>query len=234
MFIWLYLVTLRFGLVMGEDGMRDRIRKIMQMEGLSNKELAEKVDVLPQNLSQALSGSRSIPSRTLTNICEAFPEIRKEWLLWGDGEMYKVEQQAVNTERLLDEATKVNTKPRLPITAAAGVLSDYLGGVLAHECEEMPVIRSIPDYDFTMLVKGNSMEPKYEGGDEIALKKVNSIIEPGKTYVLSTRDGAVLKRLYPDDKGVRCVSYNNEEYPDFYVSGDDVLGVYRVVGLIRI
>jgi phage repressor protein C with HTH and peptisase S24 domain len=78
------------------------------------------------------------------------------------------------------------------------------------------------------------MEPKYEGGDEIALKKVNSIIEPGKTYVLSTRDGAVLKRLYPDDKGVRCVSYNNEEYPDFYVSGDDVLGVYRVVGLIRI
>ena len=47
MFIWLYLVTLRFGLVMGEDGMRDRIRKIMQMEGLSNKELAEKIDVLP-------------------------------------------------------------------------------------------------------------------------------------------------------------------------------------------
>jgi SOS-response transcriptional repressor LexA len=138
----------------------------------------------------------------------------------------KEEQQPAEVEVL--------TKPRLPITAAAGVLSDYLGGVLAHECEQMPVIRSMPDYDFTMLVKGNSMEPKYEGGDEIACKKVESIIEWGKTYVLATRDGAVLKRLYEAENGVRCVSYNHDEYPDFFVNGDDILGVYRVVGLIRI
>lgn len=126
------------------------------------------------------------------------------------------------------------TKPRLPITAAAGVLSDYLGGILSHECEQIPVVRSIPDYDFTMLVKGNSMEPKFEGGDEIACKKVETIIEWGKTYVLATRDGAVLKRLYEAEDGVRCVSYNHDEYPDFFVKGDDILGVYRVVGLIRI
>lgn len=132
------------------------------------------------------------------------------------------------------KAVEVNLKPRLPITAAAGVLSDYLGGILAHECEQMPVVRSIPEYDFTMLVKGNSMEPKYEGGDEIACKKVESLIEWGKTYVLATRDGAVLKRLYQADNGVRCVSYNHEEYPDFIVKGDDILGVYRVVGLIRV
>lgn len=132
------------------------------------------------------------------------------------------------------EAEETPTKPRLPITAAAGVLSDYLGGVLAHECEYMPVVRSIPAYDFTMLVKGDSMEPKFEGGDEIACKKVESVIEWGKTYVLATRDGAVLKRLYKADDGVRCVSYNHEEYPDFFVKGDDILGVYRVVGLIRV
>jgi phage repressor protein C with HTH and peptisase S24 domain len=132
------------------------------------------------------------------------------------------------------KSVEVNLKPRLPITASAGVLSDYLGGILAHECEQMPVVRSIPDYDFTMLVKGNSMEPKYEGGDEIACKKVESLIEWGKTYVLATRDGAVLKRLYQADNGVRCVSYNHEEYPDFIVKGDDILGVYRVVGLIRV
>lgn len=139
-------------------------------------------------------------------------------------------QKEVTTE----DVVKLPTKPRLPITAAAGLLSDYLDGVLAHECEQMPVVRSMPDYDFTMIVKGNSMEPKFEGGDEIACKKVTSIIEPGKTYVLATRDGAVLKRLYPEDEGVRCVSYNTKEYPDFKVNGNDVLGVYRVVGLLRI
>ena len=135
-----------------EDEMRERIRKIMQMEGLSNKEFAERIGVIPQNLSQALSGNRSVPKTMPANICEVFPEIRKEWLLWGEGEMYKSEQQAVNAEKLLEEATKVVTKPRLPITAAAGHLSDYLGGVLAHECDQMPIIRNLPDYDFTMIV----------------------------------------------------------------------------------
>lgn len=132
------------------------------------------------------------------------------------------------------EVVEVKTKPRLPVTAAAGKLSDYLDGVLAHECEYLPVMRSLPNYDFTMIVKGNSMEPKFEGGDEIACKLVESVIEWGKTYVLATRDGAVLKRLYKTENGVRCVSYNHEEYPDFEVNGDDILGVYRVVGLIRV
>ena len=132
------------------------------------------------------------------------------------------------------ENEEIDCKPRLPINAAAGVLSDYLGGILSHECECLPIIRSVPDYDFTMIVKGNSMEPKFEGGDEIACKKVDSMIEWGKPYVLATRDGAVLKRLYEDDNGVRCVSYNKDEYPDFKVSNDDILGVYKVVGLIRI
>lgn len=217
-----------------EDEMRERIRKIMQMEGLSNKEFAERIGVIPQNLSQALSGNRSVPKTMPANICEAFPEIRKEWLLWGEGEMYKSEQQAANAELLIEEAAKVVTKPRLPITAAAGHLSDYLGGVLAHECEQVPVMRSIPDYDFSMIVKGDSMEPKFEGGDEIALKEVHSTIEWGKAYVLATRDGVVLKRLFPADHGFRCVSYNHEEYPDFIVDEDDVFGKYRVVGLIRV
>lgn len=137
-------------------------------------------------------------------------------------------------ENELADVAEVKTKPRLPVTAAAGHLSDYLEGVRADECEYLPVMRSLPDYDFTMLIKGNSMEPKFEGGDEIACKKVTSIIEPGKTYVLATRDGAVVKRLYPENNGVRCVSYNHEEYPDFFVNGEDVLDVYRVVGLIRV
>ena len=78
------------------------------------------------------------------------------------------------------------------------------------------------------------MEPKYEGGDEFACMKVESVIEWGKAYVLATRDGAVLKRLYKSEKGVRCVSYNHDEYPDFEIDAEDIFGVYRVVGLIRV
>ena len=217
-----------------DDGIRERITKLIQMESISSAAFAKKVGVSASNLSQTLQGKRGVPNVLPGKIIEAFPEVRKEWLLWGDGEMYQSEQRAVDTEGLIEEALRTQTKPRLPVTAAAGNLSEYLEGVKMYECEQIPIIRSMPEYDFTMIVKGNSMEPKFEGGDEIACKKVEKIIEWGKAYVLATRDGAVLKRLYQDEDGVRCVSYNHEEYPDFHVDGDDILGVYRVVGLLRV
>ena len=198
--------------------------------------VSEKIGITQGTLSKLRRGAM-IPSDELAQ------KIIRAWELDGDkfmNDIYKFRQES--SARFFREAKQreeveeieTKTKPRLPITAAAGVLSDYLGGVLAHECEQIPVVRSIPNYDFTMIDKGNSMEPKYEGGDEIACKKVESLIEWGKTYVLATRDGAVLKRLYEAENGVRCVSYNHDEYPDFFVKSDDILGVYRVVGLIRI
>lgn len=214
-------------------------RLLLQKELMTPQyKVAEKLGVQQGTLSKLKSGAM-IPSDEMAR------KIAEVWDLELNELMeviYKARQEsgarffreAKQREEIKSDEAEVKTKPRLPITAAAGVLSDYLGGVLSHECEQMPVVRSIPAYDFTMLVKGDSMEPKFEGGDEIACKKVESVIEWGKTYVLATRDGAVLKRLYKADDGVRCVSYNHDEYPDFYVKSDDILGVYRVVGLIRI
>lgn len=105
---------------------------------------------------------------------------------------------------------------------------------MSYHCDYQPIIQQIPSYDFTMIIKGNSMEPKYEGGDEIACKQVFDYIEWGKTYVLATNDGAIVKRIYDAEDKVRCVSYNSDEYPDFFVEKSSILGYYKVVGLIRI
>jgi phage repressor protein C with HTH and peptisase S24 domain len=211
-----------------------RIKELIIFEGYNQKQFSEKIDFHYSNLVQILKGERKVNQNLIGKILAAFPGLRSEWLINGEGEKYESEEIGKRTSALYDEMSKEVTKPRLPITAAAGVLSEYLEGVKMYECEQIPIIRSIPEYDFTMIVKGNSMEPKFESGDEIACKKVEKIIEWGRTYVLATRDGAVLKRLYQDEDGVRCVSYNHEEYPDFHVDGDDILGVYRVVGLLRV
>jgi SOS-response transcriptional repressor LexA len=219
---------------MKDEELVQRIAKVIDYSGCkSKKEFATKIDFDVSNLSQVLTGGRGVPRSLLDKIFEAYPEIDKAWLFYGKGgDNVIVHVEDMPGMSLQDE--KKDYRPRLPITASAGQLADYLGGTLAHECELLPIMRSIPDYDFTMIVKGNSMEPKYEGGDEIACKKVESVIEWGKVYVLATRDGVVIKRLYKEKNGVRCVSYNNTEYPDFIVQKDDILGVYRVVGLIRI
>lgn len=217
------------------EEMRERINRIILMEGLSRAKFASKVGIAASNFNEVLLGKRGVPQSLPSKIVSAYPEIRIDWLLYGEGEMYASEQKAVEGEEWREErdSMTVNTKPRLPVSAAAGRLSAYVGGVKRYECDEMPVIRSLPSYDFTMFIKGNSMEPKYESGDEIALKKA-TIIEWGKDYVLDTDDGPIFKKIYEDGENIRCVSYNHDEYPDFMVPKNAIYGYYRFVGLIRV
>ena len=177
-----------------------------------------------------ISNIKSTPGTDkLVKILTAAPDLNKEWLMTGEGPML------LTVEAPREQLPAHSTRPRLPVIAAAGPISEYVGGIRADMCKQVPLVRSFPDYDFTILVKGDSMEPKFEGGDEIACKHVDRVIEWGREYLVSTNDGAFLKRLYPgtDDRTVRCVSYN-PDYPDFIIDKLDILDLYRVVGLLRV
>lgn len=165
--------------------------------------------------------SQSIQPDKLLRISQLYPRLNIEWLMVGRGEMIRTE----NSE-------EKETRPRIPTSVAAGSLMGFADAIKSYDCEMQPVVKNFPTYDYTIIVKGDSMEPKFEGGDEVAIKKVTSFIEWGKTYVLDTRDGAVIKRLFDEGDSFRCVSYN-KDYPDFLVSKADVFGIYKVVGLLR-
>ena len=55
-----------------------------------------------------------------------------------------------------DSEEPTETRPRVPSTAAAGSLSGFSD---ESEWERYPIIKAFPTYDFTIIVKGNSMEP---------------------------------------------------------------------------
>ena len=206
-----------------ESSINERIKEIVDIVYKGNvTAMGKALSISRTTLSSIISGKMVMPGYdVIRKIAEiSSPRISLEWLISGDGQM------------LLPPSAN-ETKPRIPMIVAAGFASDFSEGVKLYDCEQIPVITAFPAYDFTMIVKGNSMEPKYEGGDEIAIRKITDYIEWGKVYVLSTREGAVIKRLYDAQDKYRCVSYN-KEYPDFEINKTDVFGVYKVVGLIRI
>lgn len=133
------------------------------------------------------------------------------------------------------EYGKKQTRPRIPYTAAAGSLTSAVEGITANQCEQIPRINAFPDYDFTIIIKGSSMEPKYEGGDEVACKRIDntSFIQWGKVHVLDTAQGIIIKRIYEDGEKIRCTSYN-PEYPDFSIQKEEIFSMSLVVGLIRL
>ena len=199
------------------EDLKDRIDKLISALGLTQAVFASRVGVSANAVTNWKV--RGIKGSAYEKISTAFPQVNLSWLQNGRGEMFL--------------ETEVKTRPHFPTLAMAGTLTGFCDGIKRGDCEMIPVISAFPAYDFTMNIKGDSMEPKLESGDIIAIKRVYDYIEWGKVYVLDTADGAVIKRLYDAGDKYRCVSYN-PEYPEFFVDKGSVYGVFKVVGMIRV
>lgn len=186
------------------------------------KDFAAKIGISASLVTEIAKGRSAVGVTALQNIVLTF-NINPAWLLTGTGEIFPSAAPLSPADEL---------RPRIPLTAVAGRLPDITSSVTLADCEMLPAVRLLPPYKCTIIIQGDSMEPKFEGGDEIAIREVVDYIEWGKTYVLDTEDGPVLKRLYDDGDSFRCVSYN-PDYPPFTIEKQKVYRVFKVVGLIR-
>lgn len=199
------------------------------------KDIGKKTGYTPNVIREVRRGKkRSFTQKFIKKFCMVFGDIiSPQWLLSGEGNMLNQDAFTPTMTRLPSDFDKI-TRPRFPVSATAGNLQEYLDGVHSYDCDNEPIIRDLPDYDFTIIVQGNSMEPAFIGGDEIACKKVDSVIHWGRPHLVETkRDGVVLKRVYDDGESIRCVSDNHAEYPDYCIPKSDINALYQIVGLLR-
>lgn len=205
-------------------GIKERICYFLVYKGISvtraEKELGwSKSSLLKSN---NLSGDK------IEEFVHLYSDVDCNWLITGQGEMLKSNQPSA-------PMLEIKTKPRVPITAAAGSLSGDTASVTLRECEQLPVILQLPSYDYTIIIKGDSMMPKYESGDELACRRIDHtrFIQWGKTHVLDTSQGIVVKKIYEEGDCIKCVSIN-PAYPPFLVPKEDVYSLSLVVGSVNI
>lgn len=122
------------------------------------------------------------------------------------------------------------TLPVIPTEAMAGTLGEFADSVNAYDCERM--ISPIKGADYAIKVCGDSMTPEIPNGSQILIKKIfeDEFVEWGKVFCLDTRNGAVIKRVYPTENPevVECRSVN-PDYPPFKVNVRSINGWYRVL-----
>ncbi len=213
-------------MVYEEDQMRERVLALMHREGITQLEFSNMIGRLQSNVSQILNGQRHIPREFASQILKAFPKIRKDWLIFGEGTMY-------DGEVTLSEVLVQDTRPRLPKSMSGGHLTDYYDGDKRAMCQEQDIVKQFSDYDFSMILKDRHMSPKYERGDELFFKKV-TIIEWGKDHILDTFEGPKFAKVYDSEDSYICASYDMNEFPDYLVPKNMVFGYYRLVGVLRI
>lgn len=205
------------------------VREFERAIGVSNGTVRHITDALSANLKEKISAN--------------FPQLNMNWLLTGEGEMLRSSKAApsqpdVNERPVLKEVTKGGL-PLIPIDAVAGFNGWDESGVSELDCTHYDV----PDFetahaDFLIRVSGSSMYPKYSSGDILACRKIDEItfLQCGKIYVIDSRQGAIVKRLFPMEGNadmILCKS-DNPNYPPFELPKEEIRSLSIVVGAIRL
>ena len=209
-----------------EDDIRERLQRLMVTEGVSQAEFSKKIGRQASNMSAILNPSgkngRNIPRGLVNEVVTAFPNISREWVMFGEGEMYKRD--------IIIEKEEEETLPRLPMNVSGHCICEYLKGTKRQLCDE---------HDFTLILKDDSMEPRYRRGDEIALKRVDCSeqdnIEWGHEYIIDSKKlGPRFMIVFEKGSDLVLRSYDEKNYPDFLVPKSDVCAIYKLVGMIRL
>ena len=107
---------------------------------------------------------------------------------------------------------------------------------------DMPVenfytVNEFNSADFLIRVKGDSMYPKYNGGDILACKRIEEITfwQWNKIYAICTKNQGILIKRVKEYKGnpafITLVS-ENPEYSPFEIHEDEIVDVALVLGAI--
>ena len=199
-------------------------RYILQKNHVNLAWLAEQLNIKPQSLQSRLQAS----------------EFKNA---------YQLEINNVLEKRIFDidsANTLTETKGRIPVIdmrVSAGFGVSLLDGneQRINEYVTMDGLNGCVG----VYVYGDSMLPEYRPGDIVFVRQVlnPSDIDFGRAYVVCTQSDRVLKCIYPskhDATLLRLTSINEETnragdrlYPDKEVEKDNILFIYKVVGLFR-
>ena len=171
---------------------------------------------------------KSIPSDKVNRIVAHYPDLNRDWLLYGEGEMLL--KGKPDAKEVLHSAGYL--VPLLPVNAFAGNISAWSQAVRDIDCEK--VVSPIQGVDFAIRISGDSMEPDFKDASLILIKKIddNSFIPWGHPMIIDTTNGVFFKNVYPSEKGENYIEARsiNHKYPPLTIPLDSTFGLYRLVG----
>lgn len=210
-----------------ESAINKRIAEVIKYKKMTVNSFSKMIGVPQTTLNNYILGKRKTSFELINKVVNACPEIDKQWVLTGEGEM-----QSDSTT----EPQDTMTLPLVPRDAMAGMLTGDNAAIMAYECENF-IVPVFHGSDFLIRVQDDSMIPTYLSGDIVACKRIiadNVWFQWGKTYVLNTSQGALIKRIEPSDKeGFIKICSDNEQYKPFELPTTEIYGLALVTGIIR-
>lgn len=235
------------------NSINSRIKEVRKdLFGGINKKFAEALGEHPNTTSNWVREGYSVGRGVVSKISNTL-NVDYDWLLTGKGEKYLTGEGEMlkgrPTPESFEDGSGFAQGKIIPLfdAAAIGGNSHGMDMTPARQIEMIQIGGFLRESESALRVYGNSMTPNYPPGCIVGTKQWNErFIEPGRVYVLETRENRFLKRLYynMDKTAYRCLSDNtmlHESgpakgefcYPEFEIPIEDVFRLHKVIGVIK-
>ena len=101
--------------------------------------------------------------------------------------------------------------------------------------DRLPPVPHFQKHDLFANCPGDAMAPRICRGYKLALRKVpkDSTIINGEIYAVDTNShGMFIRKLVDNGESLTFIAENQDEFPDFELPYDDVINIFRVVGVL--
>ena len=214
-----------------EDNNKTRLMQFIKHLGMSTRAFETRCGLSNGYIRSMRKG---LGTDKLNNVLQEFPELSRDWLLFGEGEMLS-STQGTDTPAIQEpETPQGNIRYWEDVSATGGSL-EFLENPDEHKIRWI----NVPNFsECTDAVNfwGDSMHPLYQSGEVIILKEwTENFIDYGNVYLVITRNGnRMVKylRKSADETTVMCVS-ENKAFDSFEIDKADILKLYLVKGSIK-
>lgn len=204
---------------------KTRLLAFLRDKHLSQSDFCKQLRVAPTYIGVM---RRSMSPEKVRRLMELYPDLNREWLLYGEGEMYIVDE-AQKVRRVLDDAGYL--APIVPGNSLHDNIDDWQGALNRKQSDM--VVSPVQGADFAIRISGDSMEPRFRNGSVVLAKKLEdqNLIPWGNPMVIDTKNGVFVKEIYPSSKGDSHIEArsSNPSYPPVEIPVDSIYGCYRIL-----
>lgn len=213
-----------------------RIKEYFSEIGMSQQEAASVLGVQQAAVSNQLNG-RPFGKNSAAKWNKAFG-FRKIWLMTGEGPMFDTQANKIR-EYDLEDHPELNHDNDIPVIPArlfrAPEIDIYEYVSQSPSVEKLPPVPHFQKHDMFATCPGDAMAPRIKRGYLMALRRVpkDTVIINGDIYAVDTKSsGMFIRRVISNESSLTCVSENPEVFPTFEIENDDVITIFRVVGIL--
>lgn len=214
-----------------------KIKEYFSEMGMSQQEVAKVLEVQQAAVSNQLNG-RPFGKNSAARWSNAFG-FRINWLLTGEGPMFEAQHEFPHTDGMCEDHPELNHEDDIPVVPArlfrAPEINIYEYVMNSSSVDRLPPVPHFQKHDMFAMCPGDAMAPRICRGYLLALRKISrdTPIINGEIYVVDTKSsGMFLRKIVDNGSGLTFIAENHHDFPDFELPYDDVINVFRVVGVL--